>query len=670
MGVYGIGSGSATARCDGVMCAAPADRSRSAACRTPGSHTGRAHRGGRAVEVTGGAASAGPAPAPSCGWRGCACAFPFGPAAAAARRASRGSVPCASSSRRGIRAFARRALSALALLPGLSLWALAMLLAAPVQAQSGEALNPVTLVKNTHLLNGVERSYYRQAQSFTTGDGYHRLERAYFGFSRFRHSLLLNAESETVLVSLRRDSGGEPGGYVARAFGRVTPGDAHTFWVPLSALLEPRTTYWVEVNRTDAGAFKNLTGTVPSGGEQGLPGWTIGNGRLVWCESGDVIEEVEEARRPSVVEFPHLDDYDFSTPEGRAAYAMALERYDEYQAALAEYEEYLEYLEALAGTRGFLCTRTGRFERDTPLEMRLEGRPASQTRLKSLTLEADGQRLRLGPGFQRDRLTYEADSGLAGQVTVTAEAEIGTSTVSIENDDDPDTPGTATLDLAGWPRTNPTHVRVTVTDQGGQSRTYRVTVRNGKLDYTHINRANFWERDYAAGYLAGFWARAHVPRVSQGFRTGSDAAAYRFEGVDIKLDSTGVVKVHLYNDRGGRPYRSLGELQPLGSLAGGVNGTVRFRARQRMGQYPLLEPDTTYHVMFTLDQSGGRNGQGGVISLDLADPGENDTAFSEAGFRLHDGSLSYILESQFNEVKETTIDTVPSETTPGRAISV
>ena len=588
-----------------------------------------------------------------------------GPAAATGATGSPGGTaapgPGKGLSRRagGIRALARRAPAALA-----CLWALAMLLAAPVQAQSGEALNPVTLVKNTHLLNGVERSYYRQAQSFTTGDGYHRLERVYFGFSRFRHSLLLNAESETVLVSLRRDSGGEPGGYVVRAFGRVTPGDAHTFWVPLSALLEPRTTYWVEVNRTDAGAFKNLTGTVPSGGEQGLPGWTIGNGRLVWCESGDVIEEVEEARRPSVVEFPHLDDYDFSTPEGRAAYAMALERYDEYQAALAEYEEYEEYLEALAGTRGFFCTRTGRFERDTPLEMRLEGRPASQTRLRSLTLEADGQRLRLQPGFDSDRLAYEADSGLAGQVTVTAEAEIGTSTVSIANDDDPVTPGTATLDLAGWPRTNPTHVRVTVTDQGGQSRTYRVTVRNGKLDYTHINRANFWERDYAAGYLAGFWARAHVPRVSQGFRTGSDAAAYEFEGVDIKLDSTGVVKVHLYNDRGGRPYRSLGELQPLGSLAGGVNGTVRFRARQRMGQYPLLEPDTTYHVMFTLDQSGGRNGQGGVISLDLADPGENDTAFSEAGFRLHDGSLSYILESQFNEVGDTTIDTVPPETDP------
>ena len=43
MGVYGIGSGSATARRGGVMCAAPADRGRNRA-RTPGAHTGRAHR--------------------------------------------------------------------------------------------------------------------------------------------------------------------------------------------------------------------------------------------------------------------------------------------------------------------------------------------------------------------------------------------------------------------------------------------------------------------------------------------------------------------------------------------------------------------------------------------------------------------------------------------------
>ena len=504
------------------------------------------------------------------------------------------------------RAFGRRALAALL---WLALWALATLpAAAPAQAQT---LGSERLVWNTHHPNSTERGFSRQAQSFTTGDGSYWLESVELGIwgALDRSSGSLVSGSFPVTVYLYRDNGGAPGTYVAGGSSSVTTQGRHTYVrIRVDALLNPRTTYWLAINTTrDAGRIPRpvLISNAPAGDERGLAGWSIGNGRTVWCEADEVVD-----------------------PDGENPHEPGTSAHRRYNTVLEN-------------SRGYFCPSMGRSVRNTPLEMRLRGRRADATQLSALAVRAAGRRLDLRPGFHRDRLSYEADSGLSGQVMVEAWPVAGSSTVSIAGDDDPSTPREAAIDLARWPRTNPTQIRVTVTDDGGNSRTYRVTVRNGKLDYTHINRSRFWDRDYAAGYLSTFWDRAHVPRVSQPFRTGSDAAAYRFEGVDIKLDTTSGMKAHLYSDRGGRPYRSLAELKPVGGLA---NRTMTFRAEQRGGQYPLLEPDTPYHVMFTLDGDGGR------VSLDLANPGENDTGLSEAGFRLHDGSLSYILGSSFNEM--------------------
>ena len=186
---------------------------------------------------------------------------------------------------------------------------------------------------------------------------------------------------------------------------------------------------------------------------------------------------------------------------------------------------------------------------------------------------------------------------------------------------------------------------MTVTGQGGNATTYTIRLRNRPLDLSGHNLARFWERDYAAGILTLPTHRVYVPSVSQRFRTGTDAEAYRFESATIKLDlrSGSGVAAHLYSDKDGQPFRRLAELRPVRGLA---SGSVEFRAEQRMDEYPLLAPGAAYHVVFTL--TGVRFSLAGARAyLDLA--AQNDTSTGASGFRLDNGSLSYIGHSGFNE---------------------
>ena len=264
--------------------------------------------------------------------------------------------------------------------------------------------------------------------------------------------------------------------------------------------------------------------------------------------------------------------------------------------------------------------------------------------LESLTLSADGRSVPLTPAFHRDTTGYTADSLGASTVTVTAAPYHAGATVSIEGDDDPDTPGTATLALA---EEGPITVRVTVTSRDGRrTRTYEVRVEDAALDMTQRQayaKRRYWEREYAEGLVSPRNDRANVPYVAQRFRTGpaSAAAAYRFEGVRIKLDlrgRNGGVRARLYSDRNGRPFRRLAVLEPTAPLAEGTN---EFRAELRMGAYPLLEPDTAYHVLFAIN---GPTGGGALLDM----PVSNDTAMRN-GFALADHSLSYVQPSGFNE---------------------
>ena len=156
--------------------------------------------------------------------------------------------------------------------------------------------------------------------------------------------------------------------------------------------------------------------------------------------------------------------------------------------------------------------------------------------------------------------------------------------------------------------------------------------------FSNHNQVRFWERDYAQGRVTTRAHRAHVPRASQRFRTGSSAAAYRLEGIRITVDllgSKGGVKVYLYSDNNGLPGRQLTRLEPVGALR---DGAMRFRARGVMGEAPLLLPDTFYHILFAVDGNGA-----------LLEVAATNDVMIKGGFGLLFGSLSDIRRSLFNE---------------------
>ena len=295
--------------------------------------------------------------------------------------------------------------------------------------------------------------------------------------------------------------------------------------------------------------------------------------------------------------------------------------------------------------------------RGTSPSMEIVGRRLPDASLRSLALTAVGEGgaevggIQLSPAFHRDTTHYQAPRRVGvTAVKVAATAVESGASVSIEGDDDPDTPGTATLALA---EEGLTAVRVTVTLPGVDTRTYQVLVDDHRLDMTQRQayaKRRYWEREYAEGLVSPRNDRANVPYVAQRFRTGpaSEAAAYRFEGVRIKLDlrgRNGGVRARLYSDRNGRPFRRLAVLEPTAPLAEGTN---EFRAELRMGAYPLLEPDTAYHVLFAIN---GPTGGGALLDMPGSSEGMpvvNDTALRN-GFALAGHSLSYIQPSGFNE---------------------
>ena len=165
-----------------------------------------------------------------------------------------------------------------------------------------------------------------------------------------------------------------------------------------------------------------------------------------------------------------------------------------------------------------------------------------------------------------------------------------------------------------------------------------ITVSGPRLNRSVANRFQFWNRDSAIGLLSGQGTQVHVPSVSQGFTTGSNVTAYRLEAVQIAIDlidpSTRMT-VHLHEDNDGLPGSRILRLDPVGSLR---DGTMQFRPRRLQGEYPLLAPDTYYHIRFDREWGGAY--------LEVA--GTNDVAMN-GGFGLAERSFSYILRSTYNE---------------------
>ena len=153
------------------------------------------------------------------------------------------------------------------------------------------------------------------------------------------------------------------------------------------------------------------------------------------------------------------------------------------------------------------------------------------------------------------------------------------------------------------------------------------------------NRIRYWQPDYALGLVSGWAYRAHVPAVSQRFTTGSQLSAYRFQGVRVAVDfidnenGRQEIVLGLCADDNGLPGREVVRLDPVGQVR---DGTVEFRARQLRGAYPVLLPNTTYHVLFT--RGGGPGYRLGLRSGSL----------TMEGWALAGNSRSYIWRSLFN----------------------
>ena len=158
---------------------------------------------------------------------------------------------------------------------------------------------------------------------------------------------------------------------------------------------------------------------------------------------------------------------------------------------------------------------------------------------------------------------------------------------------------------------------------------------------TH-DHVNYWDREYAEGKVTHLVYRVYVPYASQRFTIGSNVSAYQFEGVAILLDLIdkrgGGVKVGLYSDKDGVAFRRLAWLNPVGPLR---DGRMNFRAVRRMGEYPLLEPNTAYHILFVSHGAGAY--------LDMPPEAIDNSRYLTDGVRLDNGSLSFILPSLYNE---------------------
>ena len=186
-----------------------------------------------------------------------------------------------------------------------------------------------------------------------------------------------------------------------------------------------------------------------------------------------------------------------------------------------------------------------------------------------------------------------------------------------------------------------------------------ITNSGPRLHRTIANRFTFWEPDSAIGLLSGQGSHVHVPSVSQRFFTDSNVTAYRLEAVQIAIDLIGRstrVEVHLHQDDSGLPGRRVLSLEPVGSLR---DGTMQFRVPRLLGEYPLLLPDTYYHIQF--DRVAG------AAYLDVASFNDTNT---RGGVALANGSLSCILPSSFNEAIDPAFHTIDYDIIPGGYLAV
>ena len=286
-----------------------------------------------------------------------------------------------------------------------------------------------------------------------------------------------------------------------------------------------------------------------------------------------------------------------------------------------------------------------------PLKMTIRGRHAltghnyaATGRPRVSGLEKRGAKVTASPSgiSDIDGLT-RADNGEAGYA-------YGYQWIRVDGEDETDIDGetSRSYTLAEADVGKRVRVRVSFQDDNGvaEARTSSpfpgrgsITNSGPQLSRSVANRFQFWKRDSALGLLTeGPINPLNVPLVSQRFTTGSNVTAYRLEAVQIAIDlidpSTRMT-VYLHEDNDGLPGSRTLRLDPLGSLR---DGTMQFRPRQLQGEYPLLAPDTYYHIRFDRDRGGAY--------LDVAV--SNDVAMN-GGFGLDDHSLSYILPSSYNE---------------------
>ena len=235
-------------------------------------------------------------------------------------------------------------------------------------------------------------------------------------------------------------------------------------------------------------------------------------------------------------------------------------------------------------------------------------------------LEKRGARVTASPSGinDPDGLT-RANNGEAGYA-------FGYQWIRVDGGDETDIPGATSRSytLAGADVGKRVRVRVSFQDDNGVAEELTSNVFPGSghitnsgplLNRSVANRFQFWERDSALGLLTGPDSQVHAPSVSQRFTTGSNVIAYRLEAVQIAIDlidpSTRMT-VHLHEDNDGLPGSRILRLDPVGSLR---DGTMQFRSQQLSGEYPLLAPDTYYHIQFRVQ--GGLYFGGGAY-LDVA----------------------------------------------------
>ena len=465
---------------------------------------------------------------------------------------------------------------------GLVVLALAALDAAPAWAQA------VTLVTNTGQAEIEDGSHSVSATSFTTGPtpGGYTLTGVRLDASKVP-GLDTGPGVMATFVEIRENNdSNQPGNLVAAL---LSPGNLEpavdTFTAPDNITLAANTAYWVVVNPEAKSSTNDARvrafGLVSETGQAGQPGWLVGNTRLSKNFAADSSWSSSIDPLKMTILGRHAAEGFNHGAEGGPTISGLEKRGAKVTASPSGISDIDGLTRADNGEAGYAYGYQW-IRVDGGDETDIDGETS-----RSYTLaEADvGKRVRV-------RMSFQDDNGVAEART-----------------------------------SSPFPGRGSITNSGPQ------------LSRQVASRFQFWKRDSALGLLTeGPINPLNVPLVSQRFITGSNVTAYRLEAVQIAIDlidpSTRMT-VHLHEDNNGLPGSRILRLDPLGSLR---DGTMQFRPRQLSGEYPLLAPDTYYHIRFDRDRGGAY--------LDVAV--SNDVAMN-GGLGLDDHSLSYILPSSYNE---------------------